>query len=135
MKRPALALGVLLVALGGCVTSLPAGNFQARGSLSAVTERMDAAIRACWFASGENAFSDYVMESEISSLSGRPRVILVPRTTPGSLPVLVVDIRSYDRLGTVVSVYGPLTEGGPLTARINGDIARWARGSRACTGA
>jgi hypothetical protein len=122
----------LALLLAGCVSvDLPEGSFLSRASLGPTSERLADRIRACWFASDEAAFSDFRQETEITSLSGQPRIILVNRNERGGLPQLVVTIRDVSRTGTVVSAFGPLTNG-PLKARINGDIERWARGSRDC---
>ncbi|MBV6656253.1 MAG: hypothetical protein KI785_00640 [Devosiaceae bacterium] len=110
---------------------LPEGNYPARGSLGPTAERMAATIRACWFQSGDPAFEGYRQESEITSLSGQPRILIVRENERGGLPQLAVTIRTISGAGTVVSAFGPLTET-PLRARINADIERWASGSRQC---
>lgn len=118
--------------LAACVSiDLPEGSFAARGGLGSTSERMAERIRACWFTSGEDSFAGYRQETEITSMSGQPRIILVDRNDSGGLPQLVVTMRTISGAGTVVSAFGPLTQT-PLVTRINADIARWARGSRAC---
>lgn len=124
-----LAAGALLA---GCVSvDLPEGSFAARGALGSTSERMADRIRACWFQSGEEAFASYRQETEITSMSGQPRIILVDSNDSGGLPLLVVTMRTISGAGTVVSAFGPLTQT-PLVSRINADIERWAAGGRAC---
>lgn len=118
--------------LAGCMSiDLPEGSFAARGGLGTTSERMADRIRACWFQSDDENFTGYRQETEITSMSGQPRIILVDRGDSGGLPQLVVTMRTISGSGTVVSAFGPLTQT-PLVTRINADIARWARGSRAC---
>lgn len=124
-----LAVGALLA---GCVSiDLPEGSFAARGALGSTSERMAERIRACWFQSDDENFAAYRQETEITSMSGQPRIILVDRGDSGGLPRLVVTMRTVSGAGTVVSAFGPLTQT-PLVTRINADIARWARGGRSC---
>ena len=130
MLRPSLA-AVAAVLLVGCVSSpLPEGSYAARGGLGPVAERIADRIGDCWFADGEVAFDGLRQETEITSLSGQPRILLVKSGERGGLPQLAVTIRRTDA-GTVVSSFGPLTNT-PLKARINADIARWAAGGNAC---
>lgn len=118
--------------LAGCMSiDLPEGSFAARGGLGSTSERMADRIRTCWFQSDDENFVDFRQETEITSMSGQPRIILVDRNDSGGLPQLVVTMRTVSGAGTVVSAFGPLTQT-PLVSRINADIARWARGSRAC---
>ena len=122
----------VLGTLSACMSiDLPEGSFTARGGLGPVAERVADRIRTCWFQSGDDAFAAYRQETEITSLSGQPRILLVNRNERGGLPQLVVTLRTVPGAGTVVSAFGPLTQT-PLVGRINGDLARWARGSRAC---
>lgn len=124
-----LAAGALLA---GCMSiDLPEGSFAARGGLGSTSERMADRIRACWFQSGDESFAGYRQETEITSMSGQPRIILVDSNDSGGLPQLVVTMRTVSGAGTVVSAFGPLTQT-PLVSRINADIARWARGGRSC---
>ena len=126
----ALAMSLLLAA---CVSvDLPEGSFAARGGLGSTSERIADRMQTCWFQSGDAAFAAYRQETEISSLSGQPRILLVDRNDRGGLPQLVVTLRTISGAGTVVSAFGPLTQT-PLVSRINSDLSRWARGSRACS--
>lgn len=130
--RKAAFLALAVLALTGCMTvDLPEGSYAAQGGLGPVSQRIADRMQTCWFASGDAAFVAYRQETEISSLSGQPRIILVNRNDRGGLPQLVVSLQTVRGAGTVVSSFGPLTQTA-LVDRINTDIARWARGSRAC---
>jgi len=126
-------LGLATAALlTGCMSiDLPEGSYAARGGLGSTSERIAERIRECWFQSGDTAFAAYRQETEITSMSGQPRILLVNRDDRGGLPQLVVTMRTISGAGTVVSSFGPLTETS-LVNRINADLSRWARGSRAC---
>ncbi len=132
MLHKVLLFTALATLLAGCVSvNLPEGSYAARGSLGITSERIAASIRQCWFQSGDEVFADLRQETEITSLSGQPRILLVRRGDSGGLPQLVVTLRTIAGAGTVVSSFGPLTQT-PLVSRINADLSRWARGSRAC---
>lgn len=131
LRSASLALAAFVLA--GCMSiDLPEGSYAARGGLGSTSERIAERIRDCWFQSGDTAFDGLVQETEIGSLSGQPRILLVRSGEDGGLPQLVVTIRSLSGAGTVVSSFGPLTQT-PLVTRINTDLERWARGSRDCS--
>ncbi|MDR6082695.1 hypothetical protein QE453_003615 [Agrobacterium sp. SORGH_AS440] len=56
-------------------------------------ERIALGANACWFKSGDAAFKAYRLAPELNSFSGRPRILLVPRNSPESRPMLVVQGR------------------------------------------
>lgn len=123
----------LALVLAGCMTvDLPPGSYVARGGLGPTAERIAERVRQCWFQSGDDQFDGLHQETEITSLSGQPRILLVARNDRGGLPQLVITMRTVDGAGTVVSSFGPLTQT-PLVSRINADLSRWARGARACS--
>lgn len=131
LRKPLFAAAMASLVAGCMSIDLPEGSYAARGGLGTTSERIADRIRTCWFQSGDDAFSPYRQETEITSMSGQPRILLVNRDDRGGLPQLVVTLRTVSGAGTVVSSFGPLTET-PLVSRINADLARWARGSRAC---
>lgn len=70
--------------LAGCMSiDLPEGSFAARGGLGSTSERIAERIRECWFQSGDEAFAAYRQETEITSMSGQPRILLVNRDDRG----------------------------------------------------
>jgi hypothetical protein len=90
--------------------------------------RFARAMETCWFNSGDPAFAAYVYSPEPNAANG-PRILIVPKTSPTSNPLLVVDI---DPTGNHVNVYGPLT-GSAAVKRIGADLKRWMAGSEACS--
>lgn len=127
-----LSLSVMAsLGLCACMSApLPEGSFEARGTLGPTAERMAEQIRECWFLSQDEAFAELRQETEISSLSDQPRILLVRSDERGGLPQLVVTVRRIDGR-TIVSAFGPLTNTA-VKSRINSDIGRWARGARSC---
>lgn len=136
MKRPTLAaLGLVGIALASCGTPVAppppqpsAPNAGADTGLDRM-ERLTLAANRCWFKSGDAAFSPYSLAPELSSFSGRPRFLLVPRGRPEARPLLVVEGRSGSG---EVSVYGPLM-GEAVGRRAAADVDRWSRGSGSCS--
>ncbi|MCW4114437.1 hypothetical protein NPA31_005600 [Aurantimonas sp. MSK8Z-1] len=124
----ALAL-VAALGLGGC-----AGTGGSRTSPAVVDtgldrmERLALNANRCWFKSKDPAFASYSLAPELSSFSGRPRFLLVPRGKPEARPLLVVEGQSGS--GNV-TVYGPLTSD-PVGPRIGRDIDRWRGGANDC---
>lgn len=134
--RPRLlvALGCTLL-LGACATPTPRAT-PAVAARSADTgldrmERLAVTANRCWFRSKDPAFARYTLAPELSSFSGKPRFLLVPRNRPEERPLLVVEGRSGS---TAVETYGPILQT-DLRARVESDLERWNRGSDACAGA
>jgi len=93
-------------------------------------ERVAVAAQRCWFRAGDPRFSDLIMSPELTSHSGKPRILAVPRGNIGGLPKLVVEASgSPARINT----FGPLIDGGPESDRISSDITRWASGATTCS--
>ncbi len=92
-------------------------------------ERLALTANRCWFKSRDAAFAGYSLAPELSSFSGRPRFLLVPKGRLEARPLLVVEGRSGS---AEVDAYGPLLDS-PLRPRLEGDIARWKAGSGDCS--
>ena len=131
-----VALVLTTGALGAC--QMGASDGLSLKSSDDPTELMVAVARTaleCWFKSKDPAFAGYRMADETHSLSGRPRMLLVPRNDPGALPRLVIqaETRGSRSSGTYTDVqtYGPAlsTIAG---ARIAADVKRWAAGDHSC---
>jgi hypothetical protein len=133
MKNPTLRLAaqaasslLLALALAACQSKPPAPV----GGSSALSmmERVAVAANTCWFKSKDPAFAPYRLAPELNSFSGRPRILVVNKHKPESLPLLVVQAEgSPARL----SAFGPLlaeSSGG----RIKADVTRWASGQTNC---
>ena len=92
-------------------------------------ERLTLTANRCWIKSKDPTFAAYTVAPELSSFSGKPRFLLVPRGKPEERPLLVVEGKSGS---TNVATYGPLMNE-KLAGRIAGDIGRWGNGSTSCT--
>lgn len=123
---PLLAAGFL----SACQTSGP-GSLTVTSSDAALPamERIALAARNCWFKSGDRSFSAYRLAPELSSYSGRPRILVVPRNSPEDRPLAVVEGQGDP---ATISAYGPLLSE-PAGNRMAADIRRWTGGSSACT--
>ena len=126
-----LCVKVLAIALVACSTAThgpavlrPEAGASALGRM----EKLTLAANRCWFKSGDPAFQAYSLAPELSSFSGKPRFLLVPKGRPEAKPLLVVEGRDGSR---DVATYGPVMNTG-LGARIDGDIRRWNAGSEGC---
>lgn len=122
---------LLLVGLLSACASQPGS-----GSIASVAEtgldrmeRLTLTANRCWFKSNDPAFAAYSLAPELSSFSGKPRFLLVPRGQPEARPLLVVEGRSGSE---DVSYYGPLL-GEPVAARIGRDLDRWRAGATSCS--
>lgn len=129
---PLVGLGLLLASLGalsGCAGKPEAPKTAGDTGLDRM-ERLALTANRCWFKSGDPAFRGYTLAPELSSYSGRPRFLLVPKGKPEARPLLVVEGATGSGK---VEVYGPLTSA-PVGARAEGDIRRWSGGSKSCDG-
>ncbi len=91
-------------------------------------ERVALGANGCWFKAKDPAFADYRLAPELNSFSGRPRILIVPRHSPESRPLLVVQAEGQP---AQLQAFGPLMSG-PTSARISTDIRRWAAGGAGC---
>ncbi|MFD0918088.1 hypothetical protein ACFQ14_16920 [Pseudahrensia aquimaris] len=121
-----------LVFLAGCNAKTPADSVSSdRSANPQVTmTRVAKAMRNCWFTKKDPALRGFSMSPELNSLSGKPRILIVPRNNPGGLPKMVVQA---ERIGgrTQLTSFGPLVQSndGPrLVAAVN----NWGRGRTAC---
>ena len=125
--RPALAAVVItaILALAACQSrpDAPAGQ-----SALDVMERVAVGANRCWFKSGDAAFKSYELAPELTSFSGRPRILLTRKGDRDIRPVLVVQAEGRP---AKLSAFGPLM-GEPLSSRISTDVTRWAGGGKDC---
>ncbi|MCD1643200.1 hypothetical protein [Aurantimonas coralicida] len=138
MSQPVLRPAALLAALaltallGACAAKPGAATGDAAAGDDTGLDRMERltlTANRCWFKSGDAAFAPYSLAPELSSFSGRPRFLLVPRGKPESKPLLVVEGRKGS---TAIDTYGPLM-GEPVAARISADLSRWRAGAAGCS--
>ncbi|MDS7597317.1 hypothetical protein [Agrobacterium tumefaciens] len=91
-------------------------------------ERIALGANACWFKSGDPAFKAYRLAPELNSFSGRPRILLVPRNSPESRPMLVVQAEGNP---AKLDAFGPIMNE-QMSARVATDVKRWANGGKGC---
>ena len=91
-------------------------------------ERLTLTANECWIRSGDPAFARYSLAPELSSFSGRPRFLIVPKNQPEARPLLVVEGQSGS---SRVSTFGPLLDEAS-GSRIRADIGRWSDGATRC---
>ena len=121
-----LAMGLGAAGLAGCASG-PGMSAATDTGLDRM-ERLAVTANRCWFRSKDPAFASYSLAPELSSFSGRPRFLIVPRGKPEALPLLVVEGRTGS---SDVSTYGPLLNQ-PVGARVSADLARWRAGGKDC---
>lgn len=122
----ALTAAAALVSSCATTGSRPASG-PSRAALP-LMERVALGANACWFKSGDPAFSGYKLAPELNSFSGRPRILLVKAHSPESRPLLVVEAEGSPAR---MDAYGPVMTG-PLGPRVSADVNRWASGGKGC---
>ena len=118
---------LLLAALAACQTAAPVTTTGNRNSPEAHTlyTALTANVKSCWFGSGDPAFATYNYSPEINA--GAPRILIVSKSDPGGLPLLVVEPK-----GTAsADIYGPLLQA-PVGGRAKADLDRWIKGGTGC---
>lgn len=130
--RTAVTLaGLVLLATGlaACKPERPAVTSSHSRAALATMERVALGANACWFKSKDPAFAAYRLAPELNSFSGRPRILLVPRNSPESRPMLVVEAEGNPAR---LQAFGPVMNDSHA-ARISADIKRWANGGKSCS--
>ena len=122
----------VVTALAGCQTTEPAGGVlsaqvDARSPVVALQRINENALR-CWIRSGDRAFRGYALVPELDTRAGQPRILIVERSNPQSLPQMVITA-SGDPVA--LTTFGPLTRT-RLSARINNDVLAWSAGRTTC---
>ena len=132
-----LTFALPLLIIAACQTGSPSGNLSINtkdAPVTAITALAQVAHK-CWFKSGDPAFNGLRMSSEVNSFAGRPRFLLVKRSDPNGLPLLVVQAESKGNTAsgtfTNVQTFGPLlqTNNGK---RITDDVSRWSKNNTDC---
>ena len=125
---PVLALPLLAACRSGPTAgdgiSVPGDN-----SALSTMERIAVAAQKCWFGPQAAGFDGLAMSPELTSFSGKPRILAVPRGNVAGLPKLVIEASGEP---AHVSAYGPLMDG-PQGAVIEADTRRWAAGDTSCS--
>ncbi|NTJ42227.1 hypothetical protein G6L28_06390 [Agrobacterium larrymoorei] len=121
-------LGLVALSLAACQSEKkPAASAASQAALP-VMERIALGANACWFKSGDPAFKAYRLAPELNSFSGRPRILVVPRNSPESRPMLVVHAEGNP---AKLDAFGPMMNEANAT-RIAADVKRWANGGKGC---
>jgi hypothetical protein len=129
MRR--LTLAILLAtaaALSACKPApKPSASLQGQSALD-IMERVAVGANRCWFKSGDEAFKAYALAPELTSFSGRPRILLVRKGASDIRPLLVVQAEGRP---AKLDAFGPMMNEA-LAPRIRKDVVRWANGARDC---
>jgi hypothetical protein len=126
-------ISVFSLVIYGCQTSEESfSSFEVKSSqpIGELMPRIAKLANTCWAASGK-PFASYRVSSELNSLSGQPRVLLVRKTDAQGLPALVVlGQKSGD--GTQLSVFGRLLGESSNNTSVSKAVRSWAEGKDDC---
>ncbi len=121
----AISVTVLASLLAACQAKPVA---QMSPSALDVMEKVAVAANRCWFKSGDTAFKTYAFAPELTSFSGRPRILLTRKGSADIRPLLVVQAEGRPAR---LSAFGPLMDE-QLGTRIGTDVKRWSAGNSNC---
>lgn len=102
-------------------------NVRDNSAAVAVLQKVNASAQDCW--RKDKDFKSLRIIPELDTMAGKPRILIVEAKAAQGLPKLVIEA---DGKPARIASYGPMADG-PLSARINADVARWAGGNKACT--
>ncbi len=129
MGRLRFSLAMIAVAaLSACKPDAPTPRPASGQSALDVMELVAVGANRCWFKSGDPAFKSYALAPELTSFSGRPRILLVRKGSSDIRPLLVVQAEGKPAR---LDAFGPMM-GEALAPRIRADVVRWAKGSKDC---
>lgn len=123
----ASTVAALATLIASCQSKAPIVTTDAHSALSTM-ERVAVSANGCWFKSSDPAFASYSLAPELNSYTGRPRILVVPRSNPAGRPLLVVQAEGNPAR---MEAFGPMMSG-PASARITSDVNRWAGGAKSC---
>ncbi|MGI9399939.1 MAG: hypothetical protein ACR2O0_01680 [Rhizobiaceae bacterium] len=134
--RFALGIGIIGI-LSACQTGSPskALSLNSKQDATAIMVIIANAAQTCWFKSKDIAFRSYRLANEVNSPAGRPRILLVPKSDPSALPLLVIQAEKKGDTATgnftEIQTFGPIlsTSSG---SRITNDVKRWSSGNEEC---
>ncbi len=127
--RKAVPLLCILALLAACqkTDGLAPLNVRDNSAAVAVLQKVNASAQNCW--RKDKDFKSLRIIPELDTMAGKPRILIVEAKAAQGLPKLVIEA---DGKPAKIASYGPMADG-PLSARINADVARWAGGNSACT--
>ena len=126
MKNLVVVLAAL-ISLSACQSRAPSVRIvKPNNHALAVSalQRVNSQAYACW--PKDKDFKAYGIIPELDT-TGTPRILIVPKGKPQSLPKLVITAT-----GKGVTSFGPLAQS-DLAPRINADLNRWAAGGTSCS--
>jgi len=130
IRNGCLLFGLTL--LTACQSDRPSDGLVLSTSAKPVTlvASIGKTIQKCWFKSKNPTFLRFRLANEVNSLSGRPRLLLVPKNKPTGLPLLVVQAEKTGGR-TQLQAFGPLlsTDAGKA---ISTDLRNWTAGQTSC---
>lgn len=130
MRRlPLLFIAPIAVAglLAGCKPEAPKPSAPSQSALD-IMEKVAVGANRCWFKSGDPAFKAYSLAPELTSFSGRPRILVVRKNSADIRPLLVVQAEGKPAR---LDAFGPMMNEA-VAPRIRQDVVRWANGSKDC---
>lgn len=130
MRRlPLLLIAPIAVAglLAGCKPEAPKPSAPSQSALD-IMEKVAVGANRCWFKSGDPAFKAYSLAPELTSFSGRPRILIVRKNSADIRPLLVVQAEGKPAR---LDAFGPMMNEA-IAPRIRQDVVRWANGSKDC---
>lgn len=129
MRPIPIAAGIIAIAgLSACSSSSKPVPALTSNALP-VMERVALGANRCWFKSKDPMFAAYKLAPELNSFSGTPRILLVKAHSPESRPLLVVQASGSP---AQLQSFGPLMADPSVSARVSGDVRRWANGGESC---
>jgi hypothetical protein len=125
-----LSTALSLIVLGSALAACQSKPVVQKSSPSAldVMEKVAVAANRCWFKSGDAAFKSYAFAPELTSFSGRPRILLTRKGSSDIRPLLVVQAEGKPAR---LSTFGPLMNE-QVGGRVGTDVQRWAAGGTSC---
>lgn len=130
MRRlPLLLIAPIAVAglLAGCKPEAPKPSAPSQSALD-IMEKVAVGANRCWFKSGDPAFKAYSLAPELTSFSGRPRILIVRKNSADIRPLLVVQAEGKPAR---LDAFGPMMNEA-IAPRIRQDVVRWANGAKDC---
>lgn len=113
--------------LAGCKPEAPKPSAPSQSALD-IMEKVAVGANRCWFKSGDPAFKAYSLAPELTSFSGRPRILLVRKNSADIRPLLVVQAEGKPAR---LDAFGPMMNEA-IAPRIRKDVVRWANGAKDC---
>ncbi|MEO0496116.1 MAG: hypothetical protein AAF141_01925 [Pseudomonadota bacterium] len=127
-----LLLGVSAM-ISACQTDqreITSFSVQSNEKIGVIMPKLVGLAAKCLAGTGK-PFANYRVSSELNSLSGQPRLLLVRRNDPQGLPGLVILGQAKDG-GTTLSIFGRLLSGNGPKAIVSRNVRSWANGGADC---